>query len=424
MASDEQCSRWRRSLLRTSKLTVCGAAAVALGSAPYVSGAALAAGTDSAGQPGGGGLPTIPSATQPGACTPRSRTVIKEMPWAQALLDPRRAWALSDGTGVKVAVVDTGVDASSGSPLAGQVITGPAVAGGSAKKADCVGHGTFVAGLIAARPRGGVGFAGIAPGAKVLAIRATAEDGSTSAAGLASGIGAAVRGGAKVVVVSAAVPAPGAKLASAVKNAAAHDVLVVAPATFEAPGSTGPGYPGVYPEVLAVGAIGPAGRSSAPMAQTAARVDLAAPGESVMSVGPGGDGHFTGSSAAFAAAFVGGTAALVRAYDPALTAAQVKSRLETTAYRPSGQVPAPVVGYGTVDPYAAVSQRASVASPAPAGAGRPDPVRLRIVAHTTSPARTALGVTAGAVALIALLGAAAVIIPRGRARGWRAAGSR
>jgi hypothetical protein len=353
--------------------------------------------------------------------------VIKEMPWAQALLDPRRAWALSDGTGVKVAVVDTGVDASSGSPLAGQVITGPAVAGGSAgsaKKADCVGHGTFVAGLIAARPRGGVGFAGIAPGAKVLAIRATAEDGSTSAADLASGIGAAVRAGAKVVVVSAAVPAPSAKLASAVKNAAAHDVLVVAPATFEAPGGTGPGYPGTYPEVLAVGAIGPAGSPAGPMAQTAARVDLAAPGESVMSVGPGGDGHFTGSSAAFAAAFVGGAAALVRAYDPALTAAQVTGRLEATAYRPSGQVPTPVVGYGTVDPYAAVSQRAPAISPAPAGAGRPDPVRLRAAAHTTSPAWAALGVTAGAVALIALLAAAAVIIPRGRARGWRAAGSR
>lgn len=396
-----------------------GAAAAAV-CAPCGSGVARAAGA-------GGGLPTIPATTQQGGCTAASHTVVKQTPWAQALLDPRRAWALTDGAGVTVAVVDTGVDASHGSPLAGRVIDGPSVAGGSSKRPDCVGHGTFVAGLIAAQARNGIGFAGVAPGAKVLAVRATAQDGSTSAAGLASGIGAAVRGGAKVVVVSAAVSAPSAKLAAAVKNAAAHDAVVVAPATLETAGATGPAYPGAYPGVVSVAAIGPNGAAGGAAAGsglagagTVARVDLAAPGESVMSVGPGGGGHFTGSSAAFAAALVGGAAALVRAYDPHLTATQVVTRLETTAYRPSGGAPDPAVGYGTVDLLAAVSQQVPPASAAP----RPSaaPVRLPAATRRGSAPAAAFGVAAGAVALIALVAAAAVVIPRGRARGW--AGSR
>jgi membrane-anchored mycosin MYCP len=108
-----------------------------------------------------------------------------------------------------------------------------------------------------------------------------------------------------------------------------------------------------------------------------------------MSVGPGGDGHFTGSSAAFA----GGAAALVRGYDPSLTAAQVRTRLETTAYRPSGRLTDPAVGYGTVDPLAAVSQRASAVSPP--GSAPPVPVHVHAVTHSRSPVGTALGVAAG-----------------------------
>jgi subtilisin family serine protease len=133
------------------KLAASGVAAMVLGSVPS---AARAAPADAP----GGGLPTIPSTTQAsGGCTAPSRAVVKQTPWAQALLDPRPAWALSDGTGVTVAVVDTGVDASHGSPLAGQVVNCPTVAGGSWGRADCVGHGPFVAGLIAARPRNGIG---------------------------------------------------------------------------------------------------------------------------------------------------------------------------------------------------------------------------------------------------------------------------
>jgi hypothetical protein len=161
------------------------------------------------------------------------------------------------------------------------------------------------------------------------------------------------------------------------------------------PGPARPAYPGAYPDVLAVAAIGPngpaAGSITGPGGTAAARVDVAAPGESVMSVGPGGDGHFTGSSAVFAAAFAGGAAALVRGYDPSLTAAQVSTRLETTAYRPSGRLPDPAVGYGTVDPLAAVSQRASAVSPP--GSAPPVPVHVHAATHSRSPVGTVLGWT-------------------------------
>jgi len=87
------------------------------------------------------------------------------MPWPQQQMAPERAWELTRGDGVTVAVVDTGVSADSG-PLTGAVRDGVDVApgsnGGDADD-DCIGYGTFVAGLIAARPREGVGFAGVAP---------------------------------------------------------------------------------------------------------------------------------------------------------------------------------------------------------------------------------------------------------------------
>lgn len=104
------------------------------------------------------------------------------------------------------------------------------------------------------------------------------------------------------------------------------------------------------------------------------RVDLVAPGDALMSVGPGGKGYFTGSGPSFATAVVAGTAALVLGYRPELTAAQLLDRLKATAYHPGTVLPDARLGYGTVDPLAAVSAvlpgaRDGAAAPPPARAG-------------------------------------------------------
>jgi type VII secretion-associated serine protease mycosin len=362
-------------------------------------------------------MPAIPQTLQPGqGCTAPSDRDTTLVPWPQTLLHPEVAWPLSAGTGVTIGVVDTGVDTHRVPVLAGQVSAGPDVVGGGVADSDCVGHGTFVAGLLVAKQQNGVGFAGIAPMAHVLAVRATDGRGNTSADDIAKGIRATVDGGARVVLVSRGVASPSDALKQAVGYATDHGALVVAPATVDGQQRDGTVYPAAYPQVLSVADLGPDGAAQSKV--KGARVDLAAPGDAVMSVGPGGAGYFTGSGASFAAAFVAGTAALVDAYRTGLTPAQLSHRLQATAYHPGTSMPDSGVGAGTVDPSAAVvtllpeeygklpapSAAANLAVPPPA---------------SQSPQGGALLVAAGAGVLILLVAFFGAAIPLGRRRGWR-----
>lgn len=279
-------------------------------------------------------LPVIPAQLGFGAteCTKASGTVMKAVPWAQRQLGLSRVRQFSEGDGVTVGVIDTGVSTTAGS-LSGRVTAGPGAA------QDCVGHGSFIAGIIAAAPRTGTGFSGVAPGAEIFAARGTDPAGVPSAALVARGIRAAVDGGAKVVEVSAALPSGGSALASAVKYAANHDVLVIAPAVPDAaPRSTGGDappamafWPAAAPGVLAVADLDIDG--ARPDGEfVPKKVDLAAPGQGVTGIGPSGKGHYLGNGSSVAAAFVAGTAALVRAYHPELNAQQVAGRLKSTGY--------------------------------------------------------------------------------------------
>ncbi|WP_051951683.1 S8 family serine peptidase [Actinacidiphila yeochonensis] len=384
-------------------------------------------------------LPRIPGTLTSAACTRPSAKTTALTPWQQTALRPSGAWTVSQGAGVTVAVVDTGVDASGTPELAGRVTAGPDTATGRAHAAgsDCVGHGTFVAGLIAAGPAGPDDrFAGVAPQARVFAVRVTDASGAATADHVAAGIDAAVAGGAGVVDVPIALAAGSPALTSAVAAAVRHDVLVVAPAYAEQSDDTAPApaaYPAALPGVLAVAALTPDGAADQAEAPATAP-DLAAPGQSVMSVGPGGSGYFTGTGADFASAMVAGTAALVDAAEPGLTAGELTERLERSAVHAAGSGSDPLVGWGTVDPAAAVSavlpgSGTSASSPSgasslsgasspssPSGAAR----SLRMAApvrHTGM--RQAWVVAGGAAGLSLLVALVAVVVPRGRRRGWR-----
>jgi membrane-anchored mycosin MYCP len=178
--------------------------------------------------------------------------------------------------------------------------------------------------------------------------------------------------------------------------------------------TAGRAWPAAYPAVVSVAGVAPGGALGARPAE-GERTDLLAPGYQVMSVGPGGSGNFVGSDDAFAAAYVAGAAALVRSYRPGLSAVEVVRRLETTAAHPGGTLPHPAAGYGAVDPYAAVAD--IVADPRPPGLAAP--LRIRHPSPAGSPGRTALRLTAALLAAVAALGAVALLVPRGRARGWR-----
>jgi subtilisin family serine protease len=357
------------------------------------------------------GLPVIPSALAPGQpCTGASATQAHAQPWTVRALSLSRVRPLSEGAGVTVAVVDTGV-ASDVPALAGRV-TAAADAG-----KDCVGHGSFAAGLIAGRADDATG-GGVAPQARILAVRGTGKTGVATPATVAAGIRSAADGGARVVYVGAALTTGRDELTAAVAYATRKDVLVVAPAAPDAVPGAGlstvppaqPCFPAFIPQVVSVEDYGPDG-GRPKEAPNVFAADLAAPGDAVVSIGPTGSGHYIGSGSSLAAASVAGTAALVRAYQPRLTASEVANRLATSAY------PATVP---VLDPYAAVTAVPSTANPPPRAA---ESVRMPV--NTDHGPRTrGLVIAAVGGGLVALVAGAAVIVPLGRARRWRPADGR
>ncbi|USQ85451.1 S8 family serine peptidase [Streptomyces phaeoluteigriseus] len=373
--------------------------------------AAPAAPSESPGadDPGATLLPPLPLRLGAGnPCTGASEQTATGAAWSQTALGLSRAQRISRGAGVTVAVVDTGV-ASGVSSLSGRV---QAVGGAGA---DCVGHGTFAAGLIAAAPEKGSGITGIAPQAQILALSATDDRGVPSTERVAAAIRTAADRGAQVIYVGQTLRTGKAELTAAVAHATRRDALVVAPAAPDAvplaeqgPNGEmpeGPYWPAAAPGALAVVDFGPGGvrQKNAPPAH---EPDLSAPGSAMVSVGPKGSGHYIGSGASLAAAGVAGTAALVRAYHPDLTAAEVTRRLLDTAY-PS-DIP-------RLDPYAALSlvqDRTTAPAQSPAPAQMPPPT-------DPTPHNRSLTIAAVGLAVVLLLAALAAVIPRGRSRNWR-----
>jgi subtilisin family serine protease len=139
-------------------------------------------------------------------CAAASTTVARAVPWAQQRLAPQRVWMLTRGQAVTVAVVDTGVSRSAPA-LAGRVLAGKDVLTGGPGDDDCAGHGTFVAGLVAAGQLAGTGFAGVAPDARILPVRVTDQAGDVHPDVLAAGVTAAVDGGGTVIAVAPVVRA-------------------------------------------------------------------------------------------------------------------------------------------------------------------------------------------------------------------------
>jgi membrane-anchored mycosin MYCP len=354
-------------------------------------------------------------------CAPATTTVVSDVPWPQVRLTPQRVWPMSRGAGQVVAVIDSGVDASV-AQLANRVLPGfDAIAGKRVANTDCVGHGTFVAGIIAARPVPGIGFAGIAPDARILPVRQTGSGSRGTAVGMATAIRWASDAGAKIINVSAASRYTSPVLAAAVQYAASRDVLIVASVSNDAESGNPKAYPAAYPGVVAVAAVGADGKRAS-FSETGGYVSVAAPGSNVLSVGPRGNGHLVGNGTSFAAPYVSGVAALVRAAHPNLTAAQVKHRLEATADHPSAALPDPQLGWGVVNPYAAVTGVLPEESGAVAAAPNPR-VLPGPVWPSTNRRPTVIAAVIGCIAIMIALFTvwANVLVPQGRRRRWRSA---
>ncbi|PPK70907.1 S8 family serine peptidase [Actinokineospora auranticolor] len=356
-------------------------------------------------------LPTPALAQQGGQCAPPEATAARERGWAQQRMGAERVWPITKGA-VLVAVVDTGVSAAAPA-LAGAVDGGVDLTGAASATVDCSGHGTFLAGLIAARPRDKTPFTGVAPAARVVPVRITDDPNRVDAALLAGGIRAAVASGARVVAVGVTTAVDAPELRSAVALARERDVVVIAPAAVRQPKQRA--YPGSLDGVVAVAPVGPNGPVQATLG---AEPTLAAPADQLVGIGPSGPGHRVATGPELGVAFVAGAAALVRDQYPELSAAEVVRRLAETADRPSGPSPNPLVGNGIVDPVAAVTTVVTAGGPV---AARPERMVVPLPAvEDRGPATTALWFVAGLAGATAVAGAAAAVVARARRRRWHA----
>ncbi|MEX2290802.1 MAG: S8 family serine peptidase, partial [Mycobacteriales bacterium] len=254
---------------------------------------------------------------------------LRSQQWGLTRLAAEQVWAGGTATGQVVAVLDTGVDAAH-PDLAGIVAPGlDVVTATGTATIDPHGHGTHVAGVVAAIGENGFGGAGLGQGVRVLPVRVLDQSGAGTDGDVARGMVWAVDNGATVLNLSLGGPNPSSLLTSAVEYALARDVVVIAAA-----GNAGAnGDPVLYPAatrgVIAVGAVR-SDDTRPTWSSTGSHLSLAAPGVGIMSTVPGG-GHASWSGTSMAAPFVAAAAALVRAGEPSLAPAQLRSRLMATA---------------------------------------------------------------------------------------------
>jgi membrane-anchored mycosin MYCP len=377
------------------------------------------------------GLPATASAAPPeGACRgdpEPARDVITQLPWAQRLLDLGRTWPHSTGAGVTVAVVDSGVDADH-PQLQGKVLPGADffLVGNLPGNFDCVSHGTAAASIIAAAPAQGVGFRGVAPDARILPVRVTDRELNDSGNAtpinpgiVAEGIRYAADSGARVINLSLSGYGDFPDIRDAVAYAQAKDALLVAAVGNRAEQGAAPSFPASYDGVLGVGSIDING-VRAEGSQIGPYVDIVAPGQDVVGAARAA-GHDYWAGTSFAAPFVSGVAALVRATYPELTAPQVAERLTATADPAPGGKDSAEYGAGVVDPYRAVTEEMTDREPLVMPGVSPKPPDPRDAAEAAWWADMSVQAKAGAGGVLAAIVIAAILavaLPRARRRRW------
>lgn len=302
--------------------------------------------------------------------------IIKGTPWSLQRVVLDQLWQDTKGKNVKVAVIDTGVDTVNAQLKGGAVANGKDfLHPGGNGKTDKVGHGTKVAGIIAARKLDGTGFIGLAPEATIIPIRQNDDQGSGNVGTMIRAIKYAADAGAKVINISQDTaskmdPTVDAAFRGVIKYAQEqHDALIVAAAGNDgADGRIKETYPAAYPGVLAV-AASDRNNARAPFSQSGPFVGVAAPGIDMVSTVPVG-GNCVDQGTSFAAPYVSGVAALIRAKHPEWSYKQVITQIEQTADRTKAGRD-DFVGWGVIDPAAAVNDDTTAPS---ADGPKPDSV--------------------------------------------------
>lgn len=304
--------------------------------------------------------------------------------WALDTLGAESAWRVATGGGQLIAVVDSGVKPDH-PDLAGRVLPGIDYIRRSAGQPyvgsaiDPLGHGTHVAGIIAAAAGNGIGIAGLAPGATILPVRVLDSTGSGASSDVARGIIWAADHGATVINLSLGADVDRADkpadptMRTAVQYAVGKGIPVAAAAGNERLEGNAPSYPAAYPEVIAVAATDRRG-SPGWFSTSGAYVDLAAPGVDILSTFPSGYHSQEGTS--MATPYVAAALGLLRERHPTDSPAQLQTRLESTATDVAAPGRDQETGLGLINPDRALGSPVTDLSAAPAITGQPRSVSV------------------------------------------------
>lgn len=267
------------------------------------------------------------------------------------------AWDSSQGSGVTIAILDSGVDASH-ADLAGRLVSGWNFYDNNANTADVMGHGTKVAGAAAAATNNGTGVAAVAGQAAIMPIRITDGAGYAYWSTLAQGITYAADRGARVANASFA-----ASGSSAVQSAAQY-MKNKGGLVFISAGNDGTQLALAPTTALITVAATDSADARTSWSNYGDVVRLAAPGASIYTTTAGG-GYGAVSGTSFSAPIAAGVAALVMAAKPSLSSSAVETLLTSTAVDLGAAGRDPLFGHGRVDAAAAVRAALAAGGPAP-----------------------------------------------------------
>ncbi len=257
-----------------------------------------------------------------------SNDPLRDQQWALGTIAAYDAWDITTGGPVVIAVIDTGVDANH-PELAGRVLGGFNAITGSANSGDDNGHGTAVAGIIAASGDNGEGIAGLCWGCVILPIKACLSNGRCRDSSVISAIRWATDNGARIINLSLGGASPSPALQEVVRYANERGVLIVAASGNERAEGNLPNYPAAYAETLAVGATGYNDEVTG-FSNTGNFIDLVAPGIDIATTIPG-NGYALATGTSFASPFVSGAAALIMTLRPDLSSSDVRCVLAISA---------------------------------------------------------------------------------------------
>lgn len=285
-----------------------------------------------------------------------------------------RAWQVTKGEGVRIAIIDTGVDGSHqdlrGAVVAGADFSGLGASDGQTPVGQDRRHGTMVASLAAGRGNNGTdGVIGSAPEAEIMSLSMSFGGGTLSPDDqIAQAVRHAVDNGADIISLSLTRNTRDwpESWDDAFSYAAEKDVVVIAAAGNRGSGTEAVGAPATMPGVLTVGGVNREGKASSTASAQGITIGVMAPSEGLVGAIPGG-GYVAWSGTSGSTPIVAGIVALVRAAHPTLDAANVIHRVLATATPVTDEVPDPLYGFGIVNAYEAVTATVERVSENPLG---------------------------------------------------------